>query len=150
MEFKFKRKYTFFFLFAIVLHALAVGFWFFVPKEVFNGMDGKKTVCLLILINIELILIFYLGLFRKKYYAFHDKLVIKRSFFGNVVISYKDITSIKEKNSDSILLGFGNRPSFTIYYKPQQKAKSKCTVRTDNNKLLLKVLKNEVNITQKK
>ena len=150
MEFKFKRKYTFFFLFAIALHALLVSFWFLVPEETFNGMDGKKMVCLLILINIELILIFYLGLFRKKYYAFYDKLVIKRSFFGNIIISYKDITSIKERNSDSILLGFGNRPSFTIYYKPKQKIKSKYTVRTDNNKLLLKVLKNEVNIMQKK
>lgn len=149
MEFKFKRKYTFFFLFAVLLHALAACFWFLVPEELFDGNDGKKIILLLILVNIELILIFYIGLFRKKYYAFHDKLVIKRSFFGNVIISYKDITSIKERNSDSILLGFGNRPSFTIYYKPPQKIKSKCTIRTDNNKLLLKVLKNEVNIIQK-
>ena len=104
MEFKFKRKYTFFFLFAILLHALAAAFWILVPEELFDGVDGKKIVFLLILINIELILIFYLGLFRKKYYAFHDKLVVKRSFFGNVIISYKDITSPPNKKTHIFIL----------------------------------------------
>lgn len=149
MEFKFKRKYTFFFLFAILLHALVVCLWLFAPIELFKDTDGKKFICLLALINIELILVFYLGLFRKKYYAFFDKLVVKRSLLKNFAISYKDILSIKERNSDSILLGFGRRPSFTIYYKSQIKKRGKYTVRTDNNELLLKVLKNEINVSQK-
>ena len=34
-----------------------------------------------------------------KYYAYYDKIVIKRSFFPTLVISYKDITRIKERNS---------------------------------------------------
>ena len=148
MEFKFKRKYNLFFFTALFLHLLIVAFWFFFPNTAFSSINAKKTVCLLLLINVELILLFYLGMFRKKYYAFHNRLVVKHSFLKNLVISYKDIISIKEKESDSLLLGIGKRPSFKIYYQVKGR-KRKHTVRTDNNKLLLKVLKNELEISKK-
>lgn len=146
MEFKFKRKYTFFFFLALLLHIAIIGSWFLLPKNVFGSLEEKKIIFLLILVNVELILIFYLGLFRKKYYTYFDKILVKRSFFRDIVTSYKDITKIKEKNSDSILLGFGRRPSFTIYY--QTNKRKKYVVRSDNTELLLKVIKNEMNISK--
>lgn len=147
MEFKFKRKYTFFLFLALSLHIAALSVWLFTPESLFNSLEQKKIICLLIILNIELILVFYLGLFRKKYYAYHDKILIKRSFFSTKIISYKDITRIKERPSDSILLGFGIRPSFTIYY--SNKKRKKYTIRSDNNELLLRVIKNEVEISKK-
>lgn len=146
MEFKFKRKYTFFFFLAILLHIGAVAFWLMSPTEMFNSLEEKKIICLLVLVNIELLLLFYLGLFRKKYYAYYDKILVKRSLFPDLVISYKDITRIKEKKSDSILLGFGHRPSFILYYQVNNSRK-KYTVRADNSELLLKVIKNEIDIS---
>lgn len=144
MEFKFKRKYTFFFFAALLLHILLLAFWITPPKDLFNSLEEKRTICLISLINIELLLVFYLGLFRKKYYAYYDKIKIKRSFFSTIIISYKDIIRIKEKLSDTALLGFGHRPSFTIYYR--DKRTKKYTVRSDNTELLLKIIKNEINI----
>lgn len=146
MEFKFKRKYTFFFFLAILLHIGAVAFWLLSPLEMFDSMEEKKIICLLVLVNVELLLLFYLGLFRKKFYAYHDRILVKRSLFPDLVISYKDITRIKEKNSDSVILGFGHRPSFVIYYQLNGSRK-KYTVRSDNSALLLKVIKNEIDIS---
>lgn len=144
MEFKFRRKYTNFFIFALVIHIVILAFWLLSPIEMFTNEEAKKTICLLILINTELVLVFYLGLFRKKYYAYHDKLIVKRSFFTNIVISYKDITRIRERLTDTILLGFGHCPSFTIYY--QNPKRKKYTIRSDNSELLLKIIKNEIDI----
>lgn len=149
MEFKFKRKYTFFFFLAILLHIGAVAFWLMSPTEMFKSLEEKKIICLLVLVNVELLLLFYLGLFRKKFYAYYDKIWIKRSLFPDLVISYKDITRIKEKKSDSVLLGFGHRPSFVIYYQVNGSRK-KYTVRSDNSELLLKVIKNEIDIANLK
>lgn len=150
MEFKFKRKYTNFFIIAVLLHLLVLAFWFLAPTAPFGGANGKQTVTLLSLINCELILIFYLGLFRKKYFAYYDKLVIKRSFFKTLTINYKDILNIKEKNNDTTFLTFGVRPSFKITYTKNNKAKKTQTIRSDNNPLLLKVIKNEIDIAKKK
>ena len=146
MEFKFKRKYTFFFFLALSLHILVLTLWFALPDQIFRDSEIKKLIFLLVTINIELILVFYLGLFKKKYYAYYDRLLIKRSFFTNTLISYKDITRIKERNSDTILLGFGHRPSFVIYYRT--KRLKKCIIRSDNTELLLKVIKNEIDISK--
>ena len=143
MEFKFKRKYTFFFFLALLLHSGLLALWLFAPERLFSTLPEKKTVFFLILINIELILIFYLGLFRKKYYAYYDKILIKRSFFSSIVISYKDINRIKERPNDSVFLFFGKQPSFTIYYK-----RKKYTIRSDNSELLLKTIKNEMAIAK--
>jgi len=145
MEFKSKRKYTRFFLFAIALHLIVLGFWFFFPDNILKNAEGKQTLTLLLLVNSELLLIFYIGLFKKKYYAFHDKIMIKRSLLKPIYISYNDITKIKERKKDSILLGFGTRPSFTIYYNKRKK-----TIRSDNNELFLKVIGNEREISNKK
>ena len=120
MEFKFKRKYTSFFMLALFLHIIVLAFWILSPKVIFNATNAKKTITLLALINVELILVFYLGLFRKKYFAYHDKLIIKRSFFKTLTIDYKSIETIKEKNNDTIFLTFGYRPSFKIYYKTKK------------------------------
>ena len=109
-----------------------------------NIKNGKSIITLLAFLNCELILLLCLGLAKKKYYAYFDKLVIKRSLRKNVEISYNDITKIKERKNDSILLGFGTRPSFTIYYKNTKK-----TIRTDNNDLFLKVIENEIKIANK-
>ena len=147
MEFKFKRKYTKFFMVALVLHLLIAAFWVFFPENLIKIKDGRQTITLLGIINCELILFFYLGLFRKKYFAYYDKLVIKRSLFPTVTILYKDITSIKERKTDSIILGFGTRPSFIIYHTDKMSKKKKYVVRTDNNELLLKVIKNEIDIS---
>ena len=117
MEFKFKRKYTKFAILTILLHTLVLIFWLFAPSYPFNGAQEKNTIALLSLINIELILVFYLGLYRRKYFAYYNQLKIKRSFFKTLTISYSSITTIKENDSDSILFGFGIRPSFIIYYK---------------------------------
>ena len=117
MEFKSKRKYTNFFIIAVLLHLLILSFWLLAPAAPFGGTNGKQTVTLLGFVNCELILIFYLGLFRKKYFAYYDKLVIKRSFFKTLTINYKDILNIKEKNNDTTFLTFGIRPSFKITYK---------------------------------
>lgn len=146
MEFKFRRKYTFFLFLVLSLHIAALSIWLFAPQNIFNSLEQKKIICILMIINIELILVFYLGLFRKKYYAYHDKILIKRSFFSTKIISYKDITNIKERPNDSILLGFGIRPSFTIYY--TDKRRKKYTVRSDNSELLLRVIKNEIEIAK--
>lgn len=148
MEFKFKRKYNLFFITALFLHLAVVAFWFLFPQSAFSSINAKKNTCLLILINVELILLFYLGMFRKKYYVFHNRMVIKHAFLKSVIISYKDITSIKEKNSDSLLFGIGKRPSFVIYYQVNGR-KRRRTIRTDNTILLLKVLKNELQILKK-
>ena len=148
MEFKFKRKYTLFFFFALILNISAILFWFLSPEDLFNNLEDKKIIFLLIFTNIELLLVFYLGLFRKKYYAYHDKLLIKKSLFPDTIISYKDITAIKERNNDTVFLGFGHRPSFTIYYKNPKRRK--ITIRSDNSALILKVIKTEIDIAKTK
>ena len=148
MEFKFKQKYTFFFFFALTLHIIVLLFWLFYPLRLLNSLEQKKLITLLALVNIELLLVFYLGLFRKKYYVYYDKIVIKRSFFSDVVISYKDINRIREKKTDTILLSFGRRPSFVIYYTNGKR--KKYTIRSDNTELLLSVIKNEIDISKHK
>jgi len=148
MEFKFKRKYTKFAMIALLLHIVVLLFWIFAPNEPFNGAPGKNTIALLGLINAELILVFYIGLYRKKYFAYYDKLIIKRSFLKTLTIKYSSITTIKENNNDTILLWFGKRPSFTIYYKNEKGRKKKQTIRSDNPKLLTKVIKNEIDISK--
>ena len=148
MEFKSKRKYTTFFIIALILHIAVLAFWIFFPKNVIFNEKGKQTVTLLTLINCELILFFYLGLFRKKHFAYHNKLITKRSFLKNVEINYSEIKKITEKNNDTILLGFGNRPSFKIYYTANGKNK-KHTIRSDNNQLLILTIKNEMDISKK-
>ena len=150
MEFKFKRKYTNFTIIAIILHILVLSFWLFTPSNLFESSEGKNTIVLLALINVELILIFYLGLYRKKYFAFFDKLVIKRSFLKTLTIKYSSITTIKEKNNDTILFAFGYRPSFTIIYKNDKGKRKKQTIRSDNTELLMKVIKNEMDISKMK
>lgn len=146
MEFKFKRKYTSFFLLALILHIAVLLFWLFAPDNVFQSNNGKQIITLLSLINCELILIFYLGLYRKKYFAYYDKLMIKRSLLKTIYIDYKSISKLKENKNDSVLLGFGKRPSFKIFYKSNSGRIKKYTVRSDNNELLLKVIKNEISI----
>lgn len=148
MQFKFKRKYNLFFVIALFLHLSLVAYWFLFPQSAFSSINAKKTSCLLILINIELILLCYLGMFRKKYFVFHNRMVVKHTFLKNTVISYKDITSIKERKNDSLLFGIGKRSSFVIFYNVN-KRKKRYTVRTDNTELLLKILKNELEIAKK-
>jgi len=148
MEFKFKRKFTKFFITAVILHLIVIAFWVFFPDDILHNIKGKQTITILALINCELLLIFYLGLFRKKYFAYYDKLIIKRSFFKNIHIPYNNITKIKEKPNDSILFGFGNRPSFKISHKSPTGKNKKNIIRTDNNELLLKIIKNEIDISK--
>ena len=148
MEFKFKRKYTGFTVTALLLHVLVLLFWFFTPSDALEGLNGKNTITLLALINVELILIFYLGLYKKKYFAFHDKLIIKRSFLKTLTIKYSSITTIKENQNDTVLLFLGHRPSFIIYFTNSLGRRKKVTVRSDNSELLLKVIKNEIEITK--
>ena len=149
MEFKFKRKYTGFFMLALILHLLVLSFWVLAPNNIFNTTNAKEIITLLSLVNTELILVFYLGLFRKKYYAFYNRLVIKRSFFKTINIEYSSIADIKEKQNDTIFLSFGSRPSFRISYTTKKGKRKKITVRSDNNELLLKVIKNELTISKK-
>lgn len=144
MEFKFKRKYTTFFFIAVIAHLLIVSYWLFFPVEILGTAQTKQISTLLITINCELILVFYIGLFKKKYFAYHDKLVIKRSFFTTITIFYSEIDKVREHSNDTIFLGFGSRPSFTIHYKKRKKT----TIRSDNSKLLLKVIKNELEIAK--
>ena len=148
MEFKFKRKYTNFVISALLLHTIVLSFWIFAPSNLFGGTAGKNAVALLGIINIELILVFYLGLYRKKHFAYYDKLVIKRSFLKTLTIKYSSITTIKENKNDTILFNFGKRPSFTIYYKNNKGKKKKQTIRSDNTELLVKVVKNEIDIAK--
>ena len=150
MEFKFKRKYTKFFGLALILHSLVLAFWLFFPESILASTKGKQTLTLLALINCELILIFYIGLFRKKYFAYHDKLIIKRSLLKTITIKYSKIKRIKEKSTDTILFGFGLLPSFIIYYNTNNNKNKKITIRADNSVLLLKVIKNEINISKVK
>ena len=148
MEFKSKRKYTTFFIVALILHLAIVAFWLFFPKNTIFNEKGKQTATFLALVNCELILVFYLGLFRKKHFAYHNKLLIKRSFLKNIEINYKNIEKITEKANDSILLGFGVRPSFRIHYRVNERTK-KYTIRSDNNQLLILIIKNEIDISKK-
>lgn len=148
MEFKFKRKYTSFAMLAMLLHILVLSFWLFAPSNIFESLKGKNTIALLALINVELILIFYLGLYRKKHFAYFDKLIIKRSFLKTLTIKYSSITTIKENHNDTVLFNFGHRPSFTIYYKNGNGRRKKQTIRSDNTELLLKVIKNEIDISK--
>lgn len=149
MEFKFKRKYTFLFLVALALHALVLSYYFLFPHVLSIKSYDKETITLLLLANVELILFFYLGLFRKKYFAYHDKLIVKRSLLVDIHLFYEKITAIRENKNDSVLLGFGRQPSFTVYYTCiKNNKRKKITIRTNNNELLLKVLKNEMNIAK--
>lgn len=148
MEFKSKRKYTKFFMLALALHLIVLCFYLFFPAKFLESAKAKDTISLLALVNCELILIFYLGLFRKKYFAYYDKLTIKRSFIKNFSINYSSITEIKEKKHDSIFLVFGTRPSFKIYYTTPKGKLKKVIIRSDNNELLLKVIKNEIDISK--
>lgn len=148
MEFKFKRKYTSFFIIATLLHLAIIAFWIFFPNNILHDIKGKQTITLLALVNCELLLIFYLGLVRRKYFAYYNKLVIKRSLIKNLSINYDSIHKIKEKNNDSTLLGFGTTPSFKIYYRNEMGKNKKYTVRSDNNDLLIKIIKNEINIAR--
>ena len=146
MEFKFKRKYTTFFLLAVILHALVLCFWLVAPEDLFNSSNGKETVTLLSIAICEALLTFFLGLQRRKYYAYYDKLTIKRSLLRTITIDYKSIIEIKEKPNDTVLLIFGNRPSFKIIYTSKSNRKKQQTIRSDNNDLLLKVIRNEISI----
>ena len=148
MEFKFKRKYTNFAIIAIILHALVLSFWLFAPSNLFIDFKEKNTIALLTLINVELILIFYIGLYRKKHFAYFDKLIIKRSFLKTLTIKYSSITTIKENKNDTIILGFGHRPSFTIIYTNDKGKRKKQVIRSDNTELLMKVIKNEIDISK--
>lgn len=148
MEFRFRRKYTGFFIFAVVLHLLVLAFWLFFPSRILESTKDKAFFTLLALINVELILLLCLGLFRRRYFAYFDKLVIKRSLIKNVTITYGTILNIKEKPHDSILFGYGLRPSFKITYIGDNGKKKKINVRCDNTELLLKVVKNEIDISK--
>lgn len=147
MEFRFRRKYTGFFFIALILHIAILCFWLLTPNNIFSDKGNKILITLLAIANCEVLLAFYLGLFRKKYYAFYDKLIIKRSFLKNKIIDYKSITKIKENEKDSIVLGFGTRPSFKLYYTNRLGKETSTVVRADNNNLLLKVIKNEIQIS---
>ena len=108
MQFKFKRKYTSFFILALFLHVSILLFWLTAPENVFGIAKGRDIITLFSIINCELILIIFIGLQRKKFFAYYDKLIIKRSLFKTMVIDYKSISKIKEQNNDSVLLGFGS------------------------------------------
>lgn len=149
MEFKFKRKYDVLFFFALILHVLVLGFWFFFPNSNFQDKNHKLTIILLLLINVELILALVIVLHKKKYYAFYNNLTIKRAFLKNLSIPYVNIDKISEKSSDSIFLCFGSRPSFKIFYRNQSGRIKKYTIRSDNNVLILKTIKNELEILKK-
>lgn len=146
MEFKFKRKYTGFFFLAVFLLTIVISFWVLAPQNIFGASNAKQLITSLGFANSALILILYLGLLRKKYFAYYDKLTIKRSLFKTLTIEYNSIKNIKEKENDTIFLIFGQRPSFKIYYTNKNGKEKKYTVRTDNNKLLLKVIRNEISI----
>ena len=148
MEFRFRRKYTGFFIFAAILHLLVLAFWMFFPEKILEKTKDKAFFTLLALINVELILLLCLGLFRRRYIATCNDLTIKRSLIKNVVIPYGTILNIKEKSHDSILFGWGLRPSFKISYISPNGKKKKINVRCDNTALLLKVLKNEMDISK--
>ncbi len=148
MEFKFRRKYTGFFLLAVILHLLVLAFWIFFPSKFLANAKDKAFFTLLALINVELILLLCLGLFRRRYFAYYDKLIIKRSLVKNISIPYKRILDISEKANDSIIFGYGLRPSFKITYVNENGKKKKINVRCDNTGLLLKVIKNEIDISK--
>lgn len=143
MEFKSKRKYTKFFLLAILLHSMILAYWFLFPETFLTYANEKTTIVIVATITCELILIFYIGLYRGKYYAYHDHLLIKQSLVKNKKINYKDITRIQENPNDSIVLWFGRRPSFTIYHNNKR-----TILRSDNNQLMLQVINNELEIAK--
>lgn len=144
MEFKFKRKYTSLFIVALLFHIALATIWITPLEVLFPSTEIKHTICFLILVNIELIIVLYVSLFRKKYYTYHDRIQVKRVFLQDLSISYKDIAKIVEHGNDTVLLAFGKRPSFTLYF--HNGKRRKYTIRSDNNELMLKIIKNEINI----
>lgn len=144
MEFKFKRKYTSLFFVGLLFHIALAAVWITPLESLFPSTEMKNKICLLVLVNIELLIFLYVGLFRKKYYTFHDKIQVKRTFLQDLTISYKDIAKIIERENDTILLAFGKRPSFTLYF--HNGKRRKYTIRSDNNELMIKIIKNEINI----
>lgn len=149
MEFKFKRKYTDFFIFALLLHISVLVFWLFFPYTLLGSPKDKVFFTLLALLNVELILLICLGLFKQKYIVLYNKLIIKRMLAKNITITYGTILNIKENPNDSIIFGFGSRPSFSITYIDEKRKKRKVLVRCDNAKLLLQIIKNEMKIANK-
>ena len=149
MEFKFKRKYDGLFFFALILHTLVAALYIFFPKINFLDPNHKLTIILLLLINIELILALVIVINKKKYHVFYNNLTVCRTFLKNLSIPFTSIDKISEKNSDSILLFFGNRPSIKIFYRNKSGRIRSHTVRSDNNALLLKTIQNELKILKK-
>lgn len=143
MEFKFKRKYASFHLMVIILHLLVVAFWLLFPYLVRGTPKDRVFFTLLALVNVEFIILLYLGLFTKKYIAYYDKLIIKRALAKSTTITYGTILNIKENIKDS-----KSQSSFQITYIGNNRKKHKVTVRCDNTELLLKVIKNEIKIAK--
>ena len=107
--------------------------------------DFLTTFLIISLLDITLITIFILGLYRVNYYLYHDHLEIRRSLLKSIKLEYSQIKEFIEYPNDSIFFIFGKRPSFKIKYTKGNKTKN-YRIRLANHELFKLVMENEKKI----
>ena len=145
MKFTFKRKYTLSFFVFLTLTILAIAFYFIGPKFIDRNSDFFLNALVISLIDITLITIFILGLYRVNYYLYHNRLEIHRSLHKTITLDYNNIKEMIEYPNDTVIFMFGKRPSFKIKYQKGNKIKN-YRVRVSSHQLLKLVIENEKKI----
>lgn len=145
MKFVFKRKYTGMFFVTLILIGISIAFYFLGPNYIEAETMFFIQALVVSLIDVLLILIFILGLYRVNYYLYHDRIEIHRSLRKKTVLNYSNIQEIIEMPDDTIIFIFGKRPSFKIKYKQGNHTKN-YRIRVANHNLLKLVLSNEKQI----
>lgn len=151
MKFTFKRKYTSIFMILLILLGIAISFYFVGPKFITREKEFFAQVLSISIIDIFLITLFILGLYRVNYYLYHDKIEIHRSLHRTIHLEYTQIKEIIEYPNDTVFLMFGTRPSFKIRYQKGNKLKN-YRIRVSSHELLKLVIENEkkIHITKNK
>lgn len=145
MRFIFKRKYTLSFLIFLLLISIAVSFYLVGPKFIDRESSFFTNTLIISIVDITLITIFILGLYRVNYYLYHDHLEIRRSFLKSIKLEYSQIKEFVEYPNDSIFFIFGKRPSFKIKYNSGHKTKN-YRIRIAKHDLFKLVMENEKKI----
>ena len=145
MKFKFKRKYNTPFFILLFLIAISFIFYFVAPKFINENHWFFINVLVVSIFDSFIITIFILGLYREKYYLYHDHLEIHRSLRRTIELDYNNIEDLVEFPNDKTFLIFGTRPSFLLKYKNNNKIK-KYRIRVEKYELLKLVMENEKKI----
>ena len=107
MRFIFKRKYTLSFLVFLLLISLATAFYFVAPNFINRDQKFFNDILVVSLVDILLISIFILRLYRVNYYLYNDHIEIRRSFLKSIKLEYSQIKEFTEYPNDAIFFIFG-------------------------------------------